>query len=165
MDMKAWLHSTIGDTPYQTACRKAGLSDSALSNAVRRGSLDVRSVIAISRAYRVNPVQSLIDLGYITEAEARKYAGQVLVSDLSLQDLTRELYTRILGGGNTVKEELIAMDPPGAIQSNIHVVPLDADLPDSEGADGETLAQMVYRGELKAAAQPATEPLTEPEQP
>lgn len=87
MKHNEWFTERVGDASILGAATKSGLSQATLNRQLKAGTLPAESVIKISRAYGYNPVQGLVDTGYLEIDEAQgevKIVNWDDVSDVAL---------------------------------------------------------------------------------
>ena len=75
--------------------RKVGFHESNMSKWNHGADPDVRFVVKIARAYRVNVLEALVAAGVITAGEAELREVKVGLGDLSTAALARELAARL----------------------------------------------------------------------
>lgn len=95
MTHREWFKETVGDDSVNVAAKKAGVQQSTLNRQLTRGTIPAESVIMIARVYTGNPIQALVDTGYITTQEAQESLTIIDWHTASEADLTRELLRRV----------------------------------------------------------------------
>ena len=90
-----WFNSTVGDDTINAAASKANVNQPTLNRRLKSGELTAELVISIARAYGVNPVQALIETGYLDTNEARGTVTISKLADASDQELMQEMLRRI----------------------------------------------------------------------
>jgi transcriptional regulator with XRE-family HTH domain len=90
-----WFEAaTAGETQAQIADR-LGVSRATIVRWLRRGRLDPNTVLAVSRAYRVDPIQGLIAAKWLTPADMHNGGTRYVVSYAPTMMLVDELYRRL----------------------------------------------------------------------
>lgn len=87
MKHNEWFTERVGTDSVNAAAKKSELPQASLFTHLKRGTLPAESVIKISRAYDYNPVQGLVDTGYLAIDEAQgevKIVNWDDVSDVAL---------------------------------------------------------------------------------
>ena len=74
MSIKEWLNSLPGAPTVSQAADRAGVSKATFLRHDKNGKTTAEFVIKIARAYNVNEVQSLINLGFVDEAAVLEVA-------------------------------------------------------------------------------------------
>ena len=90
-----WFNSTVGDDTINAAASKANVNQPTLNRRLKSGELTAELVISIARAYGANPVQALIETGYLDTDEARGTVTISKLADASDQELMQEMLRRI----------------------------------------------------------------------
>lgn len=85
MTLQEWLKSLPGSPTVSQAADHSGVSKATLLRHDKKGETTAEYAITIARAYKVNEVQALIDLGFIT-----KKAVLELGITMSLDNATNE---------------------------------------------------------------------------
>jgi hypothetical protein len=95
MDHKEWLKVATDGASFREVGRKIGVSDSVISQQLRRGRLLSETVIAICRAYDQSPIQGLVSTGYLTldEVDLERSTGET--KWLTGRELVQELAARL----------------------------------------------------------------------
>lgn len=83
--MRPWLDSLSGDAPITEVADRVHMDQSTLNRQMKKG-VPPDTIVKIARAYRVDPVVALVELGLITADEA----GGVNTAQLRTQ-ITREV--------------------------------------------------------------------------
>ena len=116
-----WFQNLTAGDSINAAAKRAVLEQGTLNRQLKRGMIPAESVIALARAYGVNPVQALVDTGYLTKDEATGEVHVINWSELPDTDLLRELLrraedgSRILEPLNEETVEMIVSTPPSGI--------------------------------------------------
>jgi hypothetical protein len=102
MDMKQWLAAVTKDASVNAIAREIEVPHKTLDTQLRSPTgLKPDMVVKIARAYDVSPVAALVDLGLITEKEARDSVGldpmrrSSALRDATDDELLREIGRRI----------------------------------------------------------------------
>lgn len=93
MNIEQWLDDLIGHDTRRIASEKAGYAQSTISRQLARGKLRPETVISLCRAYDRNPVDGLIETGYLYahEVDTNVRAALELASN---QDILNEILRR-----------------------------------------------------------------------
>ncbi|MEV6767513.1 helix-turn-helix transcriptional regulator [Nocardia sp. NPDC051030] len=91
---KGWAHTVTNGATIRDIARKTGLSNSTISR--RLATPTAETVLAISDAYQVNPIDGLIASGHLTARHARRHETVGALHSAELTDLVREIANRIL---------------------------------------------------------------------
>ncbi|HSU48066.1 MAG TPA: hypothetical protein VLJ40_14265 [Arthrobacter sp.] len=91
-----WLQSIAPDASTADVCRVSGIKRTTLAQQLVRGKVSVSTVVAISRAYKINPVAALagFDAYNVLAGPPRPPTRSELVSQISTADLLRGLLAR-----------------------------------------------------------------------
>ncbi|MFC9761694.1 hypothetical protein [Rhodococcus jostii] len=78
--IQQWLEGVVGDDSNRLTAKKANIEQSSLLK--RRKSLKVTAddIILIARAYNKDPIQALVETGFLAESEVK---GSGIVSDIA----------------------------------------------------------------------------------
>ncbi|MCT1411690.1 helix-turn-helix domain-containing protein [Corynebacterium sanguinis] len=93
MQLLEWLHSLPESPTPSQAADHAGVSKATFLRHVKRDETTAEYAITIARAYNVNPIDALIDLGMLDEQElkraAARYSGQRMTNQELLDEIMR----------------------------------------------------------------------------
>lgn len=129
MEHNEWFNERVGTDSVNAAAKTAGLAQATLDGQLKRGSLPAESVIKIARAYDYNPVQGLVDTGYLDALEAQGKIAIINWEDVTDAELCKELLDRC--------------DPDGTLSRETWDGPLDDDaITEIEGAAPTTRTQL-----------------------
>ncbi len=102
MDMKPWLDRVAhGASTYEMSDRTAEVGERipqpTLAKQISSGNVPLTTVIRLARAYGVSPVDAMVELGALDEAEARDAAGllPMLVREALHEAKDREILSEI----------------------------------------------------------------------
>ncbi|WP_431638822.1 hypothetical protein ACP8NE_00855 [Corynebacterium ulcerans] len=162
-----WYRSIVGTDTEKAAAEKARITTSTLNRQLAKGVLSESNVIAIARGYGKNPVDALIRVGYLTDAEVRGKDDE-LAARLTDQELIHELAMRINSEeaaweetfSHSIGNELAARRKAKAHNPSPDSPPRVRTISDDEAA-----AAIREAHELRGAAHPASEELVEPDSP
>ncbi|MEH6802660.1 MAG: hypothetical protein V7697_06570 [Rhodococcus erythropolis] len=80
-----WLEAVVGDDSNRLTAKKSEIEQSSLLKRRKSFRVTADDVIAIARAYGKEPVQALVDTGFLSEVEVK---GSNIVSNIAeLSDL------------------------------------------------------------------------------
>lgn len=100
MKHEPWFRAIAGGDTVNAAARKADLPQPSLARHVRDNSIPAESVIRLCRAYHVNPVQGLVDTGYLQADETGQGVTIVALADATDHEVIAEVLRRIDTGKN-----------------------------------------------------------------
>ncbi|CAB0638144.1 hypothetical protein [Corynebacterium diphtheriae] len=165
MDFNAWLSGLIGDDSQRTASTKAGMAESTLSRQLSRGALRPEMVIALCRGYDRSPVTGLIETGYLQEWETEDVGIPYALQKATNKQILDEILRR-----SDPEATYLFGDPTGEAvdydQQDTNVIDLPTPPPHVRAiSDDELAAAIEEANQLRGAAHPRTEELTEPESP
>lgn len=93
MTLQEWLKSLPGSPTVSQAADHSGVSKATLLRHDKKGETTAEYAISIARAYEVNEVQALIDLGFITEKAVREL-GITMSLDMATNEALLEQVLR-----------------------------------------------------------------------
>lgn len=169
MNIKEWLNTLPGAPSVSQAADHAEVSKATFLRHEKKGETTAEYAIKIARAYKVNEVQALLDLGFIEEAAVLEIAVDNALGFAKNSQLWSEISKR---ADPEARRLFRAEGKPG-------VVDLDDEVLDSNGAqlfdlhshnvprmsDDDLDAAIAEANAHPKAAHPATDELTEPEFP
>jgi hypothetical protein len=94
MEHNEWFTKRTDGDSINAAATKAEMPQNTLNRQLKAGALPAESVIKISRAYNYNPVQGLVDTGYLDPLEAQGELKIINWSDVTDAELCKELLDR-----------------------------------------------------------------------
>lgn len=89
-----WFADVVGDDSLTTAAKRVGVSQPTLSRQLQNNNLSPVNILAISRAYGVNPFQALVDTGYAEEHELAALKSMPEPGLLTNRELLKEIGKR-----------------------------------------------------------------------
>lgn len=96
MDKKTYFAQLTHDAAINEISNKTGLSVSTLWRQYNKGcEFSAESVIIIARAYDGNPVEALVQFGFLSENEMRHGEATGLLQTVSDDELLQELARRL----------------------------------------------------------------------
>ncbi|MDY5151372.1 hypothetical protein R6G85_02570 [Actinotignum urinale] len=132
METRKWLEKITSTAPISinAIAIKAGLTQSVLNERVRKNSLTAEQVIAISRAYQVNPVRSLIEVGLLQESDFWTPSIKNTLRDATDAEIVEEVARRIALGSTEDFDKPIDnvsayVDPYAGLGEESQEVPAD----------------------------------------
>lgn len=113
-DLVEYFRTVTKERSVRAIAMRAGLDQSTLNRQLTgTTSLTVETVVAIARAYSLDFAEAFVEVGFITEDEARKFSRRFALSGYSDQDLTREIVRRLDHG--TASTDLTEPVPPALV--------------------------------------------------
>lgn len=100
MTHSEWFENLTGEDTRNTAARKAGMPQNSLGRHIENESIPAESVIKLCRAYHVNPVQGLVDTGYLKPDETGQGVTIIALADATDHEVIAEVLRRIDTGKN-----------------------------------------------------------------
>lgn len=94
MTLQDWLKSLPDSPTASQAADRAGVSKATFLRHQKKGETTAEYAIAISRAYGVNEIKSLLDLGFISLQAVKEISVQVSVGRMSNQQILDEILRR-----------------------------------------------------------------------
>ncbi|WP_404291832.1 hypothetical protein [Glutamicibacter arilaitensis] len=111
MSIETWLEARTGATRRQMALQ-VGQSPSTFNRNIESAEV----IVAVCRAYKINPVEGLIAAGIITQSEAAQVAATVSLSDVTEKELLHEMLRRVNNGPATeLRRPITSDDIDGAL--------------------------------------------------
>ena len=96
MDKVTYFKQLTGDAAINEISVKTGLSVSTLWRQYNKGcDFNAEALIIIARAYEGNPVEALVQFGFLTNEEAKQGETNGLLRDASNDELLQELARRL----------------------------------------------------------------------
>ena len=148
-----WFNARAAADSVNAAAGKADLKQQTLSRHLRDGVLPAESVIKISRAYDYNPIQGLVDTGYLNAVEMGEGVTLVTLRDASDHDLLAEMLRRIDTGKDLAElwmrpldDEFVEEIAEGAGKPRLRIV---SDEEIREAANGDVAAKTDPTWELE----------------
>lgn len=166
-----WFNQlTAGDT-QKVAAQKAGVVESTLSRQLSRGTFRPELVIALCRGYNYPPVDGLIETGYLHAHEV----GSETPIRVALESATnRQILEELLRRSDPEARAMFGSTENGLVGIAADAEPLpprghpitdsDSSITGTVGRadyDHDALIDAINAGDVKIAAQEATEPLEE----
>lgn len=165
-----WFNQlTAGDT-QKVAAKKAGVIESTLSRQLSRGKFRPELVIALCRGYGHPPVDGLIETGYLFAHEVGAETPlRVALESATNRQILEELLRRsdpeareLFGSTNGlvgIAADAEPLPPRGQPDPNARSKSGESDK--AGDYDHDAIIAKINAGEIKIAAQEATEPLEE----
>lgn len=97
-----WLDSTTGGETQAQIAQRLGVSRRTYTRWVRNGILDPSTVLALSRAYKADPIEGLLAARWLRGSDLRNGGMHYVVSFAPTDVLVDELHRR-LGSSGAVK--------------------------------------------------------------
>ncbi|WRS30560.1 hypothetical protein U6G28_02420 [Actinomycetaceae bacterium MB13-C1-2] len=101
-----WFLDTVGSDTTAAAAKRADLAHNSLGRQLDKDSIPAESVIKLARAYHVNPVQALVDTGYIDAEESRGPITVINWDEVTDAQLLEELLGRANRGSQIMRQPL-----------------------------------------------------------
>mgnify|MGYP002712234108 CR=1 FL=1 len=116
MELQEWLSTLPGSPTVSQAADHSHVSKATLLRHAKTGKTTAEFVVTISRAYRVNEVESLVKLGFITDKAVDGYGIEAALSSATNEELLEEILRRSDPQarylfGNEGDEETIGLAP------------------------------------------------------
>lgn len=96
--MKSWYESTVKDDSVNAAARKSGIVQTTLSRQVKARNFTAETVIAISRAYGVGVIRSLVQTGHLTNSDVEAYRVHGGLDAANDREIAAEVMKRLAHG-------------------------------------------------------------------
>lgn len=111
MDSKTWLEKVVGE-PFATisinaVALKSGIPQTTLNGRIKNTTLTAEHAISISRAYRYDVVQALLELGFITKDDLKTPQVRAALADATDRELVEEIGRRLAAGSATTFDQPI----------------------------------------------------------
>ena len=137
MELQEWLSALPGSPTVSQAADHSHVSKATLLRHAKTGKTTAEFVVTISRAYRVNEVESLVRLGFITAEAVDGYGIEAALSSATNEELLEEILRRSDPQarylfGNEGDEDTIGLAP--------HLTPV------SDPSDSMPLSAVAYSG-------------------
>jgi transcriptional regulator with XRE-family HTH domain len=98
-DLETYFQSATGERSTRAMAQRAGLTQSTVSRQLRgENALTVQTVVALCRAYSLNYADVFVEVGFLTEEEAKNFSGPARLADVPEQDLLVEMLRRVNEG-------------------------------------------------------------------
>lgn len=154
MKLQEWLTTLPGSPTVSQAADHSHISKATLLRHAKTGKTTAEFIISISRAYHVNEVEALLDLGFISSAALDAYGVETALGHATNQQLLDEIMRRSDPEarylfGNEGDDDVIGLDPSIApvsslddarsngADSDVHSLPYAADSSDTEPEPGD----------------------------
>lgn len=116
MEFQEWLTTLPGSPTASQAADHSGISKATLLRHAKAGKTTAEFTISIARAYEVNEVESLLDLGFITSSAIDEYSVEAALERATNEQLLDEILRRSDPQarylfGNEGDEETIGLAP------------------------------------------------------
>lgn len=107
MEHIEWL-AKVSDNPVEKLsineiATKAGVTQSTLNRRAKLNELTADLALQVAHAYRYDPIQALVDLGFITTEDMKKArhrkAVKASLADATDQQIVAEVARRVAGNG------------------------------------------------------------------
>ena len=137
MKLQEWLNTLPGAPTVSQAADHSDISKATLLRHAKAGKTTAEFIISISRAYGVNEVESLLNLGFITASAIDEYGVEVALEGATNQQLLDEIMRRSDPEarylfGNDTDDDVIGLAP--------HLAPV------SDVDDSMPLSAVAYSG-------------------
>lgn len=94
MTLKEWLDTLPGSPTVSQAADHSDVSKATLLRHAKSGKTTAEYAVAISRAYEVNEIQALIDLGFVNTEAVDKYGVEAALAAATNEQLLDEIMRR-----------------------------------------------------------------------
>ena len=94
MELQEWLSTLPGSPTVSQAADHSHVSKATLLRHAKTGKTTAEFVVTISRAYRVNEVEALVRLGFITAEAVDGYGIEAALSSATNEELLEEILRR-----------------------------------------------------------------------
>ena len=94
MEFQEWLTTLPGSPTASQAADHSGISKATLLRHAKAGKTTAEFTISIARAYEVNEVESLLDLGFITSSAIDEYSVEAALERAINEQLLDEILRR-----------------------------------------------------------------------
>lgn len=94
MTLKEWLDTLPGSPTVSQAADHSQVSKATLLRHAKSGKTTAEYAVAISRAYKVNEIESLIDLGFVNTEAVDKYGVEAALAAATNEQLLGEIMRR-----------------------------------------------------------------------
>lgn len=102
MQLNEWLRTFTDDSINKIAA-KIGMDQSALNRQVNgQAKTSAELTLRLARAYKINPVDALVALGFLAPHEAKTYTAKFSIQEVRDQDLLDEMERRLRQRGEWV---------------------------------------------------------------
>ena len=171
MDSREWISDLIGSDSIRAAAMKIGVSHSTIHRQLERGGLQPGTAIDLCRAYGRNPADGLVELGFINRYELLRAETplRVALETATNRQILEELLRRsdpeareMFGSTNGlvgIAADAEPLPPRGQPHPNNSSTSGESDR--ASDYDHDAIIAKINAGEIKIAAQEATEPLEE----
>lgn len=137
MKLQKWLSTLPGSPTVSQAADHSDISKATLLRHAKTGKTTAEFVVTISRAYKVNEVESLVKLGFITAEAVDGYGIKAALASATNEELLDEIMRRSDPQarylfGNEGDEDTIGLAP--------HLTPV------SDADDSMPLSAVAYSG-------------------
>lgn len=154
MTLQEWLNTLPGSPTVSQAADHSGISKATLLRHAKNGKTTAEFIISISRAYGVNEIESLLDLGFIDSSAIDKYGVEAALEGATNRQLLDEIMRRSDPEarhlfGNDGDDDVIGLDPSiatvaslddarsNSADGDVHARPYAADSSDTEPEPGD----------------------------
>ena len=94
MELQEWLSTLPGSPTVSQAADHSHVSKATLLRHAKTGKTTAEFVVTISRAYRVNEVESLVRLGFVAAEAVDDYGIEAALSSATNEELLEEILRR-----------------------------------------------------------------------
>ncbi len=154
MELQEWLNTLPGAPTVSQAADHSDISKATLLRHAKVGKTTAEFIISISRAYGVNEIESLLNLGFITPSAIEEYGVEAALEGATNRQLLDEILRRSDPEarylfGNDTDDDVIGLDPSiapvaslddarsNAPAGDVHSLPYAADSSDTEPEPGD----------------------------
>lgn len=137
MELQEWLNTLPGAPTVSQAADHSDISKATLLRHAKVGKTTAEFIISISRAYGVNEIESLLNLGFITPSAIEEYGVEAALEGATNRQLLDEIMRRSDPQarylfGNEGDEDTVGLAP--------HLTPV------SDADDSMPLSAVAYSG-------------------
>lgn len=94
MELQEWLNTLPSSPTVSQAADHSGISKATLLRHAKTGKTTAEFAVTISRAYKVNEVESLVKLGFITSEAVDGYGIKAALASATNEELLDEIMRR-----------------------------------------------------------------------
>ena len=89
-----WYNRVAREATVNSVATRAGVIQTTLRRQLMAGKLSADTVLAIARGYGVNVLDALVESGFITADEVRKYGQRPVLANATDAELAAEIMSR-----------------------------------------------------------------------
>ena len=107
MDFMDWYYKTVGTDTVNAVAENAQIQQSTLSRQLNNKRITAEIAIAVARGYKTSPLNALLALGAITEADIDAHFKHLQLSDYTDAEIVDEIARRLdtMPGEGTIYDE------------------------------------------------------------